>query len=236
MKRKEIVVIVVAILSSLMLYGCGTPLYELTTEEEDIIVQTSAEILSKYNIRQTDGMNWVKLEETQEESMTEEETSTEKDTEKPNNPDVPNNNPEGDDGNLTETTLQQAIGYADRLSFELDACKVVDYYSPAEGFVVNSSEGKKLVLITFTMKNISDGDVNLDMINSKVSFSLGIKGEAFVPEKQSLVSFTQRVTTVKKNKSEKVIFIFDVDEGLTGAISEVTFKVNNDGKLYSVKL
>lgn len=235
MKRKEIVVIVVTILSALMLYGCGTPMYELTSEEEDIIVQTSAELLSKYNIRQTDGMNWAKLEaESEEESQ--DVPTTEEETEKPNVPNVPGQETEPDSDNLTEATLQEAIGYGDKLSFELTECKAVDYYSPAEGFVVNASDGNKLVLFIFSMKNISDGNVDLDMISAGVSFSLSVKGGSFVPEKESLVSFTQRVTTLKKNGSEQVVFIFDVNKEDAGSIDKVVLKAKNNGKIYSVKL
>lgn len=55
--KKGIRLLAVLSAALFLLGGCGTPLYELTEEEEDLIVQGAAYMLSKYNIYQKDGMN-----------------------------------------------------------------------------------------------------------------------------------------------------------------------------------
>ena len=62
--------------STVVLGGCGTALYELTDDEEDLIVSAAAQAVAKHNVFQIDGMTDVEPEietETQE-NTTEQDT------------------------------------------------------------------------------------------------------------------------------------------------------------------
>ena len=69
---------IILIALSLMLSGCGTPMFELTDKEHELIVNYSAYIVGKYNIYQKDGIKRVPEEtESEVESETESEGSEE---------------------------------------------------------------------------------------------------------------------------------------------------------------
>ena len=55
--KKEMRLLAVLSVITLLLSGCGTELYEMTDEEEALVVQGAAYMLSKHNIFQKDGMN-----------------------------------------------------------------------------------------------------------------------------------------------------------------------------------
>ena len=54
--KKKISLPVMAVSAILLLGGCGTQMYDLSEDEENLVVQYSAHILAKYNIEQKDGM------------------------------------------------------------------------------------------------------------------------------------------------------------------------------------
>ena len=73
-KRMQFLAILLA--STVVLGGCGTALYELTDDEEDLIVSAAAQAVAKHNVFQIDGMTDVEPEietETQE-NTTEQDT------------------------------------------------------------------------------------------------------------------------------------------------------------------
>jgi len=60
----------------LLLTGCGTQLHELTAEEEELIVQSAAYYVAKYNIQQKDGVNGYPLPDSFEEDESEDESES----------------------------------------------------------------------------------------------------------------------------------------------------------------
>ena len=48
---------------SLFLGGCGTSMFELTVEEEELIIHSAAYFVAKHNIQQKDGVSNVIIEE-----------------------------------------------------------------------------------------------------------------------------------------------------------------------------
>ena len=82
MKKKGVLLSAAVLLLSLFLGGCGTPMYELTDSEEEIIVHYAAYALAKHNTFQKDGMRVVPQELLEETEETEEpETQTDSETE-----------------------------------------------------------------------------------------------------------------------------------------------------------
>ena len=53
MKRKKLCTMLMGLVFSFSLTGCGTSLYEMTADEQDVVVHYAAYAVSKYNIYQT---------------------------------------------------------------------------------------------------------------------------------------------------------------------------------------
>ena len=136
MKRKGFRLTVLLLLISTMLCGCQTALYEMTEEEENIIVRYAAYVLAKHNIYQKDGMVVVNpelLEPEEKDSEipidTPEETETENDSEdvqqENSSQDIaeaPQNQPEN------SVSLAEAVGYDGQLQITYTGFLVTDNY------------------------------------------------------------------------------------------------------------
>lgn len=71
-KRMQFLAILLA--STVVLGGCGTALYELTDDEEDLIVSAAAQAVAKHNVFQIDGITDVEPETETQENTTEQDT------------------------------------------------------------------------------------------------------------------------------------------------------------------
>ena len=118
-KRIKIMASVLAVAT--VMTGCGTKIYDMTDEEQQLIVNYSAYALSKHNIYQPDGMTSATEAETEEQDTsaveTETETADEKTSEK-----TDTGHENGNSGQSQQTaqetkptmqtvSLAQAIGY-----------------------------------------------------------------------------------------------------------------------------
>ena len=79
MRKTKLQMTMVALMAAMLMGGCGEEPYELTDQEEELIVNYSAHVVTKYNTYQKEGLSYVWTEETEaleteqsEEAMTEE--------------------------------------------------------------------------------------------------------------------------------------------------------------------
>ncbi|MBU5233555.1 hypothetical protein KQH92_12025, partial [[Eubacterium] rectale] len=66
MTGKRIKIMASVLVAATVMTGCGTKIYDMTDEEQQLIVNYSAYVLSKHNICQPDGMTSATESETEE--------------------------------------------------------------------------------------------------------------------------------------------------------------------------
>ncbi len=162
MKKHRRLCRMVLVALSLLLVGCGgTPLYELTAEEEALIVQYAAHFVSKYNIYQKDGLT-VYIEKTEEDTSdgTEDSENSENLT-----PEVVK--PE----NIIATGLKLPKGL--KLSYVENT--INDHVIEDGGYAdANTGElsGFTFYIMHFRMSNDTDADIEVSNVLSEISFKL----------------------------------------------------------------
>ena len=77
MTGKRIKIMASVLAAATVMTGCGTKIYDMTDEEQQLIVNYSAYALSKHNIYQPDGMTSATETETEEQDTSAAETETE---------------------------------------------------------------------------------------------------------------------------------------------------------------
>lgn len=223
-----------------LLGGCGTPMYELTEEEQDLIIQYSAYVLAKHNIFQKDGMTSAVPVEEQASEQSTQEPETEAGTEEENNPQTPpgQTDSSGENQSGGEMTLAEAIGHKDDLSVSYDGYKVVSSYKVENYFSVNAEPGKKLVVMNFTIKNTGDKTVKLDLLSGESVFYGCFDGENQIAEHESfgLNSLSSYEGKIKAGKSQKTILLFQIPEEQGKTINSEQLYVKLKDTIYSVKL
>lgn len=219
----------------LLVGGCGTPLHELTDEETDLVVQYAAYALAKHNIYQKDGMTNALPEE---ENTQQEQQQSKQDTQ--NQPTVSPGSSGGDAKVQQQDTisLAAAIGHESDLVVTYKGYSIKDSYQEGDYFSVNASEGKKLLIMDFQIKNPGSKEMKLDTLSMNASFLGCFDGTSWVPEKvtfgsNSLSSYDGKL---KAGATQKAVLIFEISQKAAENVTTENLSVNLDGKRYSVEL
>jgi hypothetical protein len=231
---------VLAVMSAvtLLLGGCGTPLYDLTEDEENLVVTYSAYALAKHNIYQKDGMTSAVLpeeEETQEVSSQEETTEAPQESSETNSSTTADAT--GSNQNEETVSLAAAVGQESTLTVSYKGYKVQDSYTEGNYLAVDPDVGKRLVVMKFKIKNPTDQDIELDTVSLDNTFYASFDGGTDVKE---LVSFgaqslSSYLGVIKAGKSETAVLLFQVPESQT-EISSVRLKVQLSDATYYVEM
>lgn len=234
--RKKLCLMAVLTLALFGLAGCGTPMYELTEDEEDLIVQYAAYALAKYNVYQKDGMTNARQEDKAKEPETSEETEISgSESSEPTKDD--NSAGETSPQESTEKTIAEAAGLPGALQVSCTGSRITDSYREGRYFSVNASENRKLLVMQFKIKNTGKKAQKLDMTESGCSFSCSFEDGNPIPEKKT---FGEKILStysgkIKADASEKVSLIFEVTKDQAKKYQSGKLLVKVNGQTFSVK-
>lgn len=213
------------------LTGCGNELYELTAEEEDLIIHSAAYFVAKHNIQQKDGVNGVPLPEDFEEETENSATGSEDSS--------------GGDGSGEETdnssekaaTLAELIGHGDDLKVSYEGSYVDDSYMEGSAYVVDAEEGKVFYVMKFKLTNTTDADVKVDNATKSLSVKLVSDAVTVRSEVTFLTSdFSTYQGTIKAGKSVETILLFAVSESVADQISSPILEITVGDETKNIKL
>ena len=237
MKNKRLSMALGLVVLTFMLGGCTDPMYELTKEEESLIAQYAAHIVSKHNIRQTDGMTGVLpteselTEEEPEETETTTETSTETETGK-----------DDSTGSSDETVKVEKITMAEALGCEGLTVKFVGSeqiasYQEGDAYSLDAEQGKVFYLMNFELSNATSGTIKVDNISLNPRFKLtgtelNVKAEITILG-SDLSTFAGEI---KAGETHKTVLLFEIPQDKVEAAKQADFGIIIDGKTKSIEL
>lgn len=231
-KRMQFLAILLA--STVVLGGCGTSLYELTDDEEDLIVSAAAQAVAKHNVFQMDGITDVEPEtETQMQ-----ENTTEQDTQQVQEETNTNTNTGGTktDTQTKEIALSDLLGKNLKVSYK--GYSTASSYQEGDYFSVNATSGKTLIIMNINVKNTGKKNTKIDMLSKDVTFYGCFNGTDRMVEKKILS--TKNLSTyqgkIKPGKSIKTVLVFEVSKKQADEISTQDLQVEMDGKMYQVTM
>jgi hypothetical protein len=235
-KRMQFLAILLA--STVVLGGCGTALYELTDDEEDLIVSAAAQAVAKHNVFQIDGMTDV---EPEIETETQENT-TEQDTQQVQEETNTNTNTNTNTGGTQTDTQTKEIALSDLLGKNLKVSykgySIASSYQEGDYFSVNAASGKTLIIMNINVKNTGKKNTKIDMLSKDVTFYGCFNGTDCIVEKKILS--TKNLSTyqgkIKPGKSIKTVLVFEVSKKQADEISTQDLQVEMDGQMYQVTM
>lgn len=231
-KRMQFLTILLA--STVVLGGCGTSLYELTDDEEDLIVSAAAQAVAKHNIFQMDGITDVEPET--EPQM--QENTTEQDTQQVQEETNTNTHTGGTktDTQTKEIALSDLLGKNLKVSYK--GYSTASSYQEGDYFSVNATSGKTLIIMNINVKNIGKKSIKIDMLSKDVTFYGCFNGTDRIVEKKILS--TKNLSTyqgkIKPGKSIKTVLAFEVSKKQADEISTQDLQVEMDGQMYQVTM
>jgi hypothetical protein len=191
-----------------VLNGCGTPLYEMTAEEEDLVIQYAAYYLAKNNTYQTDGLVNISdalLNGEEEETAAQEETPTDV-TESESSITPASGTTLGE-----VITLSQAIGWPTGLSVNCKEYYQSDSYKEGTYYSVTPGTGDSFVVMKFVVENITDETIDLDILSEAPRFRICTDGSSWVEEADTLLVYdlSTYMGSLEPGESKEMVLLFE---------------------------
>ena len=224
----------------LFLTGCGTELYELTEDEEKLIIHSAAYLVAKHNIQQKDGVNGYPLPD----SFDEEESETESETETESEQETESENAGGSgtgSGNQKPSedmiTFAELIGQKGKVEISYEGSVVTNSYQEGSAYIVDAQKGKTFYVMKFKLTNTTDKEVTVD--NEQKSIVVRLVSDAVkVRSEVTFLSmdFSTYKGTIKAGESVETILLFEVSESVVEKIKTPKLQVTIGKTTKTIKL
>ena len=230
-------------IGTMLFSGCQEAPYELTEEEEALIVSYSTHVVSKYNIYQKDGLTYV-AEKEETEAATETEITTEKQEES-----TEAMKPEGVPGEADTVATEEAgevmtfeSVYADTgLTVSYTGYEIADSYMDSSSYAAKPSYGKQFLIINVKVENLTEEAIELNNFGSGATYKANFKmdsGKRYnAASVLSLASkeFSTFEGTIEPESAVEMVFLFEIPTEVT-AIEDLIFKVNRNDENFEINL
>lgn len=239
MRRSKLRMTAAAMAAMLLVGGCGDAPYELTDQEERIIANYSAHILSKYNKYQREGLAFVSFE-LPEADMQEEPVpdvpETEENADLPETPDVPETEGTEDVPAIQTATLQELFG-TDGLSVSYVGARLADSYVQDEYYALNADAGKSYLIVGIDITNIGGTDSEFNQLGSEPKFQAVVNGEVTCSSELTflLEDFSSYEDMVAAGATAETVLLFQVPDTVT-EVSSLQLNVAVHGNNYQIIL
>lgn len=237
MTGKRIKIMASVLTVATVMTGCGTKIYDMTDEEQQLIVNYSAYALSKHNIYQPDGMTSATEAETEEQDTsaaeTEMETADEKTSEK-----TDTGHENGNSGQSQQTaqetkptmqtvSLAQAIGY-DGLSVSYAGLTTAETYKEGSYYSMEAGAGNIYAVLKFTLSNTTGTDMKVDLFTKTGKYRAAFSGGKEYEAEGSFLTYALNTFqgTIAAGQSVDVVLLFKVPQDTV--CDSVTMSVEKD--------
>ncbi len=257
MKTNRIILAISVLCFSLLATGCGEPLYELTSEEEDIISLYASKAVAKFNENQVVGIanarvkkgeldeDYVPDEEdqTDDEAVGEENTGETIDPETgevipPQSESEENVEAQSEEGAQEQTQEDTSVegGYSFTNAVDIAGvdftCSKFDVSSDykTSSFYMKPASGKKYLVLYIDAENTTDGTIDFKEYSGRtysLSLNGGEKSKAQVTLLPNDLSSYKGTMAGKEKKSFVIVFSFS--NSAVENISSVELFVTNEG-------
>ena len=238
MKRRKGYLLLAITISSLFLSGCGNAMYELTAEEEELIVQAAANFVAKHNIQQKDGISGLYVTDEmlnpETEAPVETESELETESEVVGDADTGSN-----EQNPVEegVSLASAMGYGSELKIVYKGSKVSKQFSEGSASSVDAREGCTFYVMKFSLTNTSKETIKVNNITKKLDFKL-TSGTLTVKAEKTILAddLSTYLGEIPAGKTVEAILLFEVSEKNAKEITAPVLEISMDNELKKVKL
>lgn len=242
MKGYKCCFVICLICVSALLGACGTPLYDLTAEEEALIVQYATHSISKYNMRQEDGMTGILPTDSEAEKETEEQTSEDieiehTETEKPLADDEIKEETDSKlEDQIASVKMEEVLGCDGLMTTYKGEC-IKTYYKEDEYYSEEVRPGFLFYEMKFSVKNQTESAVYLDNRSKEMDFKL-VKGNTKVQSEHTILSnsLTFYEGEIAAGESKDLILLFQLPKKEAENLSGVKLQYEDGEYVANIEL
>lgn len=216
--------------------GCGNKAIQLTDEEEGLIVDYAAHVVSKFNTRQPDGLVYVDTSQEEEESETTEEPQQEE-----NSQNIPADSTAGqlngldtEEAQPEQTTLTQALGI-EGVDAVVSATELMPSYKEGDYYALDAEAGKTFLVVHVTLNNNTAADISCDLLSGNPQFQAEVNGAGAVPAEMTVLlnDFSTYQGTLPAGSSTDTVLLFQVPADVT-QVDSLTLDLAWKGNTYRI--
>ncbi|MBD5548565.1 MAG: hypothetical protein HDQ97_14440 [Lachnospiraceae bacterium] len=186
--KRQVIGSAAALLTAALATGCGNTIPNLSDQQQELVVEYAAGIVLKYDQNYESKLVELTLEQETEMTAPEEEVSENPVTDEKESADAQQQEDALEDVTVIDNTQEQedvsieSFLNLDSVKITYAGCEAYDFY-PEQGeeeefyFVMNATEGNKLLVLKFLTENISGAETSLDIGQSETRFTLMVNGE-----------------------------------------------------------
>lgn len=242
MRQKRYRGLLLLMLGALVFGGCQEAPYELTEEEEALIVSYSSHIVSKYNIYQKDGFAYVADEKEEVKMPTETVTEIRTEQESVSSEVISDNG--GESKENVEEAIKTALSaiYEDTgLMVSYEGCQITDSYMDGSAYAARPSFGKKFLVLKLNVENQTLENIDFQNFGSgggySVKFLMDSGNWYHAPSVISLVSneFSTYEGEIGAQSSVEMVLLFEVPIEVT-EINSLILKIDRNEEVFEINL
>ena len=254
MKKNRLAASALALAVSITACGCGDQIYEMTDEEETAVVQYAAHVVSKFNRKQSEGIENVAVlkalmkireEEAEKRRKQQEEEQQQQEEEKPDQkPDTSGNQQPGtpsqgqqEQPQKTYVTLTKAL-QLDGVDASYRKYELTSAYQASQSYMVRANSGNELLVLHVNLKNSGNKTAECDILSKMPSFRLTINGETSVSADTTILlnDLGTYQGKIRAGKTKKAVLIFQVKKGSVKSVDSMELEVKTGGTSSQVQL
>ena len=240
MKYKKSV-IALLVLSMLGFSGCAeNQIPDMTEEEMQAMGEFVAYTLTKYDVGHSSRLMDLPPEENKVPGATPppaepaEKTETEP-VEDTTVTEAPGVEPEG----ATDYTAEEVMELPEGVILEYTGQEIRDSYpGESEAFAVSATEGKKLLVLKFSITNTLEQEVRVDLLSTEIIYRISVDGER---SRRALTTMLPNdmafyADTLSAGASAEAVLVTEVNAEKAEAIASVTVQIKNESKSHTIQL
>lgn len=249
MKNSRIRITAVLFAMAVTLAGCGEAMYELTEEEQAILVNYSAQAVAKFNTYQQDGevfvrqdiLDGVDTEEPATAETPEQEELPQGETEEPqetaeqvsseSQPNPEQSQPEETSSTMTEA-LDLGVVSADYMGNELTKS-----YMAEDFYVVDAEAGKQFLVVKYNLVNKANQPLHIDILAMTPTFVATVNGEHKVPAQTTILlnDLSTYQSDIETGGTNETVLLFQIPEDVE-EVSSIQLNVTMNGRQFAINL
>lgn len=248
--KKRASILMAAVLITMSLVGCGTPMYDLTDDEANLIANYCASCVAKFNRFQGDGMVFVVNKTTAEQQASLTGATPEK---KP--ADDTNFEDEGlsfdfdgfsDDDVITisdehyfvsDLSIGEILGYPD-LTVRCQDVYVADEYKEGTYLLLTPSDGYAYLVMKIEISNPGDSAVDCDFISKEPKFYIELSDGTRAASSGTILldDFYTFQGTVAPGESAETVALVEIPKSQASDLSKVKIFLESMGNTTEIPL
>lgn len=237
MRRTRVQMTIAALMAAALMSGCGEEPYELTENEQKLIANYSAHIVTKYNTCQKEGLSAVPApveesgtEQTEApEESTEISTAEETETVQQNRTTETVETEESAGTVYTPATLDELFG-GQNIVLTYAGAELTDSYMEGSYYALYPDAGRQYLVLRINVANTGTEPAEVDYLSGMPQFQVKLNGEITSPSEQTVLpgDFSALDLALQAGETEEAVLLFQIPADVE-TIQGVELLVTTDG-------